>query len=252
MPIARVSGQGGRVTATAVSSISRAYPSNVSTDSLVVVGVSHYNSAASALAAGPYKSAGTATLGAWQRHADLLVTLNGNAIGVAIYSAPVTAGGSLSLAYDHGVGDSYFVVATDELTGADLSSSRALTGVSASSMGGSTAVDSGNLVPATGGAFLGMMAYHGSAGDTTITEDAAFDLIGEDENWAVDMSGSFIVRIITSALTDSASWTLGASRPWAACAAFVKEAVSGAPTLSLPGVQDITSTSARPKVTLTY
>lgn len=255
MPIARASGQGSGVVGNNVTSVSRAFPSNVATDSLVLVCLTHYNPPQTDLDAGPFKSAGTATLGTWQKHADRRVLLGGGSslVGLGIYSAPVTAGGSLTLGYNS-ASASFITFGTDELTGADLTSTRALSPVGADtgSGSGSTAVDTGNLTSTGGGIFVGAMTYDGNAGDTTITQDGAFSLLYEYESWAI-MTGSHILRIVTGATTDAASWTLGVARPWACCASFIKEAVgSSAPTLSAAGVQATTSTSAQPRVTLTF
>lgn len=226
MTIAAVSGQAGGNNGNSATSVTRAFGSNVSAGSLIVVVGMKYSPSSDAFVEGDCtKSAGTATLGTITLDRQVQVdTTDADFACVAIWSAIVTGGGSLTMQVAGAVSGSYLLIATHEFTG-NWDGSRAEAGNSNSTASnGVSPATSGNATSAGAALFIGGLNVNSQAG-VTITPDGAFTTIYEDEA-GTDDNGSAIYKIVTSGNTDQAEWTIasGTWYGWAAAVQVYKEA----------------------------
>lgn len=232
MTIAAVGGQAGKTTdpTFALTSLSRAFGSNVSTGSLITVIGFKETDASTVWSAGDCtKLSGTATIGSVSLDKALTVNVEGgDYVSVGIWSALVTSSGSLTMQIAAS-GGSYrgLTIITDEYTGT-FDASRLETSASSSTTSDSqTTASTGNATSAGGALFVGGFCDY-SANNTAIGQDAAFTVIAEEENGASFLRGSAIRRIVTTGTTDSADWTMDSSNfGWVACLAVYKEAGGG-------------------------
>lgn len=201
--------------------------SDVQAGNLLIVAVNKYSPTSDAFVVGDIeKAAGTASLGAFSL--DVVSDLNvvdDEHIHSAIYSAPITGGGSLSVRVNGGSGQ-WWQGAAGEWSNVDISATRLEDSSSDSGLSG--AAGSGDGTSAASALFIGSMGYY-SYFTRTITEDAAFDVLHEwEENTA--MLGSVIERITSSGLTDAATWSapvVDSTEGWTACLAIYKAAEEG-------------------------
>ncbi|MDH5738734.1 MAG: hypothetical protein OEY77_00245 [Nitrospira sp.] len=213
--------QNGITTHSGVTNMTRAFSSNVSSGSLLVVSAARWRSFDSALyiAGDLTKSAGTATIGSPTLHYSAAA---GSHQVVGIWSVLVTGSGSLTLQVAHPSGGTYGSVVAAEYSGT-WDSSR--TEASNTGTGTGAAADSGNATSAGAAVFIGALTTDHS-GTPALTEDAAFSLLGEDEDASARIQHAAIERIVASGTTDSASWTIGAST-WVTGVVVFKEASGG-------------------------
>jgi hypothetical protein len=148
---------------------------------------------------------------------------------VAIWSAPVTGTGTLTMVFVGVPDGSYGAIGIAEYSGADVTASR-VEGTN-SATGTSTAPNSGNVTSAGGAVFVGSLAF-GADAAVTIAEDAAFAKIWEEEYGVMHQPGAFEDRCVAGATTDAATWTLGSSKAWLAALAVYKVAAAGEAALT--------------------
>jgi hypothetical protein len=218
MAITRVASQ--IATASAIGyNVSLSSPNNVTSGNLVVVEIwtqwgdgSGYITAAQLT-----KTGGTATIDTIVL--DVQRKYSGNPVlNCGIYSFKVTGTGSLTLQWAQGEdGFGHESLAINEYAGADVTATRLQ--ASNTAEGSSTAIDSGNASSSGEGLFVGVCASRMYSG-ISLTEDAAFTLIGKNVN--VDFVGGAEDRIVSSTTTDSASWTGGQTEAWCAAVAIYK------------------------------
>lgn len=91
--------------------------------------------------------------------------------------------------------------------------------------GNSTTPDTGNGSSVNGALFVAAFVGNQPT-NSTITPDGAFTTCFESEDGTVHQPGSLIYRVVTSATTDSGSWTNAASDHWAAALAVLREQTS--------------------------
>jgi hypothetical protein len=231
MTIARVTGQAAGTFANNVSSISVAYPGNVTAGNLLVVTMFGYIPDSTAvLASALAKSAGSATLGTITVDEQDFYLLGGvNGLRTAIFSVPVTGSGSCTMQFTAVVGACYLDLAVVEYSVADVSSGRVdgTNGSNAATGGPNT----GNASSTAGGVFVGACATNTSA-VTTHTRDAAFASIFKYEDGSNGCTGEAIEQIVTGATTTSASWTAPTTVQWAASLVVYKAAAGGGSSAS--------------------
>jgi hypothetical protein len=175
------------------------------------------------------KTAGTATIGSWTLDVDINHSISGNTYQEAtIFSAPVTGTGSCTITItDAGksglwsiLGIAEFHSDAGDITLEDTDKGEDSTG----------APTTGDAVSVGAAVFVGALSFYTSSGAQTITEDAAFTLIYEEQDGNNHGVGSSIYRIVSSGTTDAASWTSPTTKSWGAVVAVYKEPVSGAST----------------------
>lgn len=211
MAIAPVVGQAGK-TADATftqTSLSRAFGSNVSVGSLIIVVATKLTDVSTAWSAGDCtKSAGTATIGTISLDRALTQDVGGEYVSVGIWSALVTGAGSLTMRIAAS-GGSYrgLLIITDEYTGT-FDGTRAESGnTNGTGADDQTSASSGNATSAGAGLFVGGLLPYVVNNGSTITEDAAWSLISKEVDGNTNLAGSAIRRIVSSGTTDDASWT---------------------------------------------
>lgn len=192
-----------------VTSMSDSFASNVTNGNLIFVAAYAYMStAAPVFVSGSLtKTAGTATIGTPALAINATNT-TGSPQHAAVWTVPVTGTGSLTLQVGGMTSGSYAGMVIGEVSGADTSGTRVEATNSATFDTPTTAVDTGNATSAGGALFVGALAFD-TGSFISITEDAAWTLLGEHEDGGTNETGSLIYRIVTSGTTDSASWTLG-------------------------------------------
>lgn len=226
MTISAVGSQAGGNHAEATTAVSRAYPANVTAGNLLLVAGMKFNDGSDAFVAGDLtKTAGTATIGTIAMDVSVNFDVDGGLhfIASAVWSIPVTGTGSCTLQVGGAPANSYLLIGSDEYTSGNgqivlepgvTSTGSALTGAPAT--GDITSAGSAQSV------FFGAVALDASIG-ITITPDAAFTQVYEDEAGLTDMCGSVIRQIVNTAVTDAASWTAPTLNQWAAVVASYKE-----------------------------
>lgn len=241
MTISAVGAQAGGTTTDSASATTRAFPSNVTAGNMIVV-VACKDAAGSAFVAGDCtKSAGTATIGTISLDKELRIDLggaSGDEVAVGIWSCLVTGSGSCTMRVG-GASGTYWVLGTMEFSSdVGFDASR----LEASSSGSSTtdnvlAASSGNGTSAGKAVFVGVMVSNGSA-TVTITPDAAFTQVYEEQNGSLHLMGSVIRQIVAAGTTDAAEWTLTESgqRGYAAALAVYKEVGAAGDTLMAQGI----------------
>lgn len=229
--IAAVASQAGKASGDATTGVSRAFGSNVSVGSMVLVICSRYTTHGSDpyIAGDTTKSAGTATIGTVSLDKNYEID-DGDAahIQVGIWSALVTGAGSLTMQCAGGASDDYITMASDEYTGSFDGSRVEDTDQGGSGSNGQTSAATGTLTSAGAGMFVGGIVIDGGANPTTMTRDGAFALIAEETNGAVHIPGSFIRQIVGSGTTDAVEWgTISGQNGWAAAGVVYKETGGG-------------------------
>lgn len=250
MAIAAVSGQAGGATGASVAAIARAFPSAVSAGSLVVVVGFRYEPASDAYLAGDCtQSAGTATITAPLLHAQVNMEQPGHGWAQAgIWTALVTAGGSLTMQVGGGTTGGYPSIATHEFTGAFDGTRHEAAATNFTATNNTNPAHSNDATSAGHALFLGGLALN-STSPQTITPEAAFTQIYENEAGNTSQAGSAIFRIVSGGTTDRAEWTVPTvdNLGWAAAVAVIRE-TSATPTLV---TQDISHAHLLDAVALT-
>lgn len=209
--------QAGGESDDAAASTSRAFASNVTAGSLIVVAVWRWVQAAvDPFVTGDCTRTGTADLTPFNLDVARLGVHTSNE-GVGIWSAIVQTGGSLTVTVAGNAGD-YWGIALMEF-GGRWGVGRNIGWNSADNSANASA-DSGNVATPGPGLIVGV--FNSDANSVTITEDAAFTVAYESQS-ASSQNGSAIYRLVNSATTDSASWSLSANGWTAAAAAYREE-----------------------------
>jgi hypothetical protein len=179
MAIAAVGSQAGGTNANNATSVSRAFGSNVSVGSLIIVVGMKFSPSNDAYVAGDCtKSAGTATIGTVALdHSSNITTGGTNHAAVGIWSAIVTGAGSLTMQTAGAAAGSFLLIATAEFSGS-WDASRLEAGVSNAGTGADSdaAGTSGDATSAGAALFIGGLSLETNSGGT-ITPDAAFTAI---------------------------------------------------------------------------
>lgn len=212
------------------TSVSHSVGSVTAGQLVVICGMKYSPSADPFVAADCTKSAGTATLGTIS-----LDKTNGGADGVGafgytgIWSAIVTGSGTLTMQVGGAVAGSYLLIAAEAFNGNwDGTRVEATAGTDQDT---TSPVSTGNATSAGAALFVGAMQNNAAAA-STITHDAAFSLIYENET-STDDNGSAIYRIVSTGTTDSGDWTSTALNAGMASLVVYKEAAA-APKSFLP------------------
>ncbi len=226
MAITRVQ-QTGKTQASATA-VSLAYSSNVTAGNLLIIGAIKYSPTDDAFVVGDFsKTAGTATLGTATLDKSNNYNFDAGAtrIAVGIWSVPVTGTGSCTVQVGGGIAGSEWVFGISERSGLDTGASR-VDGTPTSNQAQTGAPSPGSITSTGDALFVGAVAI-GSSALITITENASYSLIYEEQNGATSMTGSVIDRIITGAATDNPSWSAPTTEKWAAAGVAYKAASSG-------------------------
>lgn len=234
-----------------------AYPNDVAAGSLLVAAFIAYTGTTNdpPTAADLTQTAGTATIGPVSL--DKVRTLDiGPGIAtvhVAIYSAIVQSGGSLTFTGNGGASGVACLLVMEEFTG-QWGAGRLIS--SNSAVGNSAAPSSGTAGSTGPAVFFGALMHINITTGSAATEDGAYTLIAELDSTPTQIGTSVIERIVSGITVDAADWTTSASTDWIAALAVYQEAPPvvppRVPTLSSAGAGDITATEARPRVTLTW
>lgn len=232
MSITRVAGQATGVIGDNVTSVSKAYPNEVTSGNLLVISAFKTTSIGehAFVAADVTKTAGTATIGTVSMDVQLTWQY-GYYDDVAIFSIPVTGTGTLTLTVT--IPAAYIVVGMQEYTGIDVTASR----LANSSTGTNTtgAPTTGSVASGMAAVFVGAVVTE-SSGLTTHTQDAAYTLIYESEDAGSHATGNICDQIVAVDTTDAASWTAPTTRAWGAVLAIYKQAAAGGPSEYSSGV----------------
>lgn len=241
MTIAAVGGQLGGQVADSATSVSRAFGSNVSAGSLIIVVCEKFANSQDVFVAGDCtKSAGTATLDTITLDKEVSVQADTSQwVHTGIWSALVTGAGSCTMQVAGAVTGSYLHIATGEFTGSFDGSRLETSNSNSTTSDSTTSAGTGNGTSAGAAMFVAGVAIN-TGSNIAVTEDAAFSLIAEEQDGTAHVVGSAIYRIVTSGTTDEGSWTIGsANTGWCAALAVYKEAAGGAtftPRATLLGV----------------
>lgn len=229
-----VSNAGTATTVSPGATITRAFGSNVTAGTRIVVAAikGYLDSTHTAFVAGACtKSAGTATIGAVTL--DITASRQTGAphyIDVGIWSAPVTGTGSLTMQVTDGVSVAsalYWNMGSAELS----SNEGALTvGTSTSANAATGAPDSGTVTPATFDAVLVGACGTDQSTNAAYAQDAAFTSIHEEPNGTTSQTGESLSRVMTSG-SDAASWTSPTTFQWVAVVVAYLEPAGGGPAV---------------------
>lgn len=193
-----------------VTNFTYALPSNPVAGNLIVLSSARYRAGDNSLyrEGDLTKSAGTATIST----PSLLHLQFATEIGLAVWSFLVTGSGSLTLQVAHGGTGTFGSLFLGEFSGNFLNHKDVNY---RSTQGNSTAPDTNTVTTHRVGdtVLFGHMSALNAA-VVTVTPDAAFTQIGEDENGADRVIHSVMYRIVLQGTTDSASWTLGTTGNW--------------------------------------
>lgn len=213
-----------------VTSVSKAFTSDVTAGSLVIIMGATAATSNRAMASGDCtKTAGTSTISSITLHQELVASISGGYYGpVGIWSCLVTGSGSLTLQIASQPSGSYPLIGIAEFSptaGYEWDASRYESQNEASGASGNSS--SGNVTSAGAAVFAGV-EVHNSGSNSAVTEDANWALVYEAEDGTTGVEASTITRIAASGLTDDANWTLPSNFGWVAGAACFKETSTGA------------------------
>jgi hypothetical protein len=215
------------------TAIPKAFTSNVSSGNLIVLaGWKITLGASDPFVAGDCtKSAGTATVGAITL--DKAVEIDdggGDRIAVGVWSCLVTGAGSCTMQMGGMAAGSYGGIGIGEYASdVGWDAGRLETSISSSTAtDNQTSALSGNMTSAGKALFIGGVSIP-SSGAVTITPDAAFAQLFEEEDGTLHQPGSTIRRIVAAGTTDSVDWAMvGNNAGDCVAAAVYKEAAGGA------------------------
>lgn len=201
-----------------------AYPNDVATGSLLTAAFIAYTGTTNdpPTAADLTQTAGTATIGAVSL--DRVHTLDiGPGIAtvhVALYSAIVQSGGSLTFTGNGGPSGVACLLVMEEFTGR-WGPDRLI--ASNSAVGNSAVQSSGPASSTRPAVFFAALMHVNITSGSAATEDGAFTLIAELDSTPTQLGASVIERIVSGITTDSADWTTSASTDWIAALAVYQE-----------------------------
>lgn len=228
MAITQVASQNSGAVADNTTSVSKAFPGNITSGNRIIIVGIKFSPSNDAFAAGDCtKTAGTATIGSIAL--DIQVNFNytgGDYIAVGIWSAAVTGTGSCTMQVGGAVAGSYLLIASDEFT-SSIGSITFDTGKTSTGTGSTGAPTASAITPsAYDGLIIGGVGT-ATAGATTHTPGSGFTQIFEEEDGSAHMTGSAIYRVLTSG-SGTANWTAPTTVPWAvASAAYIEQAAAG-------------------------
>ncbi len=220
---------------------------SVTAGQLVVVYGMKFSPTADAFVAGDVtKSAGTATIGTVS-----LDRTNGGDDGTAtayayagIWSAIVTGSGTLTMQVGGAAAGSYILIAAEAFNGSwDASRVEAVNG-SLVTTNSTSSTSTGNVTSA-GAAVMAAAIQLNTNAATTITPDAAFTTVYENET-GTDDNGSAIYRIVGSGTTDAGDWTHGTNHNGTASAIVAYKEVAGSSSVRVNPLTGIGGAAARP------
>lgn len=250
MTITAVASQAGGNHAENTTSVSRAYPGNVTAGNILLIAGIKFSPGNDAFVVGDLtKTAGTATLGTIAL--DVNINFNHAAtdfIATGLWSVPVTGTGSLTLQVGGALAGSFLLIGSDEYH-SDNGQITFETGKTSTGTGTTGAPTTGNITSAgpAQSVFFGAVAINAS-GSVTITPDGAFTQVYEDEAGTTDMTGSVIRQFVATSTTDAASWTAPTTNEWAAAISSYKEpsggAIAGVSTITFSGTNQLLGAGA--------
>jgi hypothetical protein len=207
--------------ADSATSIAQATTGNVTAGNRLIVAYQRYAPSADAPVVGDIsKSAGTCTLGAFAL--DKVQTGTTNYFYSAIFSAEITGTGSCTITVAGAPAGSYHGIGLVELD-TDLGTITLETTNGASADTG--APSSGDGTSAGSAIFIGSLTLDITAA-TTITPDAAFTQVYEQEDGTTHIGCGTIYRIVSTGTTDAASYTAPTTEQYTLTLAVYKDAVS--------------------------
>jgi hypothetical protein len=211
------------VTADGVSAITLAYPANVATDHLLVVVAGRYDAGGTAAftAAQCTQSAGTATTGAVTRDAHSESSGGSEPQQSAIWSLPVTAGGSATIRVSSSNVGCYFWLQINEYATADVSDTR-VDGVPGSNLSNvaSTPATTGNTTSTDKALFVAALATDYGGANLNPVVGGGFTQLGASTNGGAHQTGASARKIVASgASTEQCSWAIDTAIQggWDAC-----------------------------------
>ena len=226
MALARVASQiAGNQTSIPATSVSCAYPGNVTSGNLLVVCVAWDSE--DDPSGGVTKLSGTATVGTFVLDGTVSVTGQQSAL---IYSAPVTGTGSLTVECYHSSSKSW-VIGVQEYSGADITASR-VDGTAKTGTGTGTTASTATQTSAAGAVFVGSCSVW--LGNSTLVPVAGnnFTEIYKQANGSLYMTGGCMDRIVSESTADIADWTIGQSVNWSAVCVMYKAVPAAVPDQS--------------------
>jgi hypothetical protein len=219
--------QSGIKTETGVTSSALAYTSNVASGNLLIVTVSCYHFL------GPTLSISDSVGFTWAALPTLpqQELASGDVIHYA-WSAVTTSAAACTVTITSDRSSSEFCFVITEWTGVDTSNRFTTNAIQGISTGGSTTPATGTIDPSVDPGVLFASCTH-SNGNTSFTQDGAWTLLHEREDGSTAPVINTAYRTLTSGTT-TASWTLGASAPWACYGIGMRESAGAAATSILP------------------
>ena len=206
--------------------VSLAFGGNVTNGHLVVVCVSGYSTSATVPTTSEISTSGTATLGAWTADKGNYVADGACSMRGAIFSAPVTGTGSLTITFTC-TGGSYVGIAIAEYSGTDVSSSRVNTTGTGT---GSTTSNVQTATFTTSGATLiiGGLANDPNGTADTITKGSNYTLVSAPAHSTGVEVGMEEWMTSGSQTNTVANWTITTTSAWVGNAVSYKAASSSA------------------------
>lgn len=229
MAIAQVGGQQASATADSTTSITIAYPGNVTNGNVLVIGVGRFSpSTNDPFVVGDIsQSAGTATVGTFTLDVDI-----GQAVGtgfhqVALFSVPVTGTGSCTIQIGSGPASSFWFAGVDEYSDADITSSRVGGTCESSGNAGSGVPNAGGLQTSIASALVGICVTDTGA-SSTHTPGVDWATIAESEDGTLHQTGNMEGRVTTGPVQDRVDWTAPTTLEWTAVGASYKQTAAAA------------------------
>lgn len=207
------------------TSVAKAFSSNVAVGNLITVTGSRFTPSLDDFVAGDCtQSAGTATLGTITL--DKVINRNtsgSNYLVTGTWSAVVTGAGSLTMQVGNGVAGSAHNIGIVEAH-SDATTSFAVEATASGSSAAPPDPSTGNATSAGAALFIAGTTISAS-NVISITEDAGYNLVYEENNGALHLNSSAIYQIVGSGTTDNAGWTTGVNpiTNWAATLVVYKE-----------------------------
>jgi hypothetical protein len=222
---------------TTLPTISVAMSSNVTAGNVVIVGgicTIAFEDPDPFVSGDCTKIAGTATIGTITLRAVFEQDRGDGVLHeLAIWEVPITGTGSLTMQITNDTTLNNAHIAAAEYT-SDVGTITFVAGQTSSATGTGTAAASGTVTTTRNGIIFGVMAVD-TAESTTLTPDAAFTTVFEEENGFDEHVGACADRVVTGSVADSADWTLQQSHFWTAlAAAFVEPADAGPTQIAVP------------------
>ena len=215
MTIAHIASQGASNTASNATSVTCAFPGNVTAGSLIQIMVgSEKFSVDDSVAGDCTKSAGTATIDTPTLDAQVQI---GNNYWAVLFSALVTGSGSLTMQVANFPASTNLAMYVDEFSGS-WDGTRAEDTDARGDNNGVIAPTSNAMTSAGAALFIGVA--RDSAGTFTVSGDYTAVAAEVQQTHA-------IYRIVTGGTTDSVEWTAPIGGSWALASAVYKEAAGG-------------------------